>query len=438
MKLNNKGVALSSIIYSILILFLILIFGILSILGSRKLLLDKTKNNVLDKLNQEDIVENTNYKDPSGANEPELLDGMVPIMYDTSSGSGKWIVASLENKWYSYGDKEWANAVILNEGVSKNIGEEVTESDIALWYVWIPRFKYTLFNTNGGKYTNCTATSSTNTFPKILVTFEKGIDTTGTVSCIQDLDSTLKKTEICSDLTNNGLIDGVSTYTHPAFTLGDKELTGFWIGKFEISGTTSKINILPNKEPLNSVVNSLFNAVKNISSSYNINGDSHMIRNIEWGAVAYLKQSDYGLGITDIARNATSYTGYANSKSTTYYYSSTNGVKASTTGTIYGVYDMAGGFYEYTMGTIESTSFDKKYVDMYNSNNLNRLGDAVIETKSFYSDYVQSFDSTRKWYVRGGYYGASSSYNGVFAYHGSSSNSSLSSYYMTTRAVLTK
>ncbi len=52
MRLNNKGLAVSGIIYSILILFLILIFGILGILGSRKMILDKLKNDVLEQLNQ--------------------------------------------------------------------------------------------------------------------------------------------------------------------------------------------------------------------------------------------------------------------------------------------------------------------------------------------------------------------------------------------------
>ena len=34
--------------------------------------------------------------------------------------------------------------------------------------------------------------------------------------------------------------------------------------------------------------------------------DSHMMKNIEWGTVAYLKQSIYGLGITDIEINSNS------------------------------------------------------------------------------------------------------------------------------------
>lgn len=41
--MNKKGFAVSGMIYAILVLFLILVFSILSILGSRKLTFDKLK-----------------------------------------------------------------------------------------------------------------------------------------------------------------------------------------------------------------------------------------------------------------------------------------------------------------------------------------------------------------------------------------------------------
>lgn len=48
MKLNNKGFAISSVMYIILVLGIILIILTLSLLSSRKLVLDKLKNEVLD------------------------------------------------------------------------------------------------------------------------------------------------------------------------------------------------------------------------------------------------------------------------------------------------------------------------------------------------------------------------------------------------------
>ncbi len=52
MKLNNKGFAISSMLYSILLLFLMLIVGVLAILGNRKVVLDKVKNEIITSLTQ--------------------------------------------------------------------------------------------------------------------------------------------------------------------------------------------------------------------------------------------------------------------------------------------------------------------------------------------------------------------------------------------------
>ena len=56
MKLNNKGFAISSIIYLILVLVIILITITLSILGSRKLIIDKIKDEVLNNIYNDSIL----------------------------------------------------------------------------------------------------------------------------------------------------------------------------------------------------------------------------------------------------------------------------------------------------------------------------------------------------------------------------------------------
>lgn len=56
MKLNNKGFAISSMLYSILLLFLMLIVGVLAMLGNRKVILDKIKNEIIT-----DITQNRSY-----------------------------------------------------------------------------------------------------------------------------------------------------------------------------------------------------------------------------------------------------------------------------------------------------------------------------------------------------------------------------------------
>ena len=99
-----------------------------------------------------------------------------------------------------------------------------------------------------------------------------------------------------------------------------------------------------------------------------------MMKNSEWGAVAYLSQSKYGkygngnymgankeVYINNYWNNSTTMTG-CSSGSTNANYSSTcaytfekenNGTGASTTGMIYGVYDMSGGAFEYVMGKVK-------------------------------------------------------------------------------------
>ena len=368
------------------------------------------------------------YKDNSGANRPKLFNNMVPIKYKNN----KWVVANTSEKWYDYDAKEWANAVVLNSGVTKNVSDEVTEEEISLWYVWVPRYKYTIFNGNNGSVSE----------QLIDVTFENDTERTGTVSCYDNFDEE-NRSEICGDRVYGSVKNNKSTYTHPAFKFGNTELTGFWVGKFEVSGSTSAITIQPNAPSLrNETISSFFTAIQNVKTTYGINNaDSHMLKNMEWGAVAYLKQSKYGLGTTDIAANTNSsyYTGGGTSDAY-----KTN-VAQSTTGNIYGVYDMSGGAWEKVMGNMKNSSNtfyssnagfttapDAKYYDSYkydsSSNTTHargKLGDATKETLAtfgsgtggWYSDYAGFPYSSHSWFVRGCnyYYGT---FAGVFYFSG--------------------
>ena len=56
MKLNNKGFALTSIVYMLIVLFLMLLLLILSNLAQRKVVLDKLKYDVKIKLGQGGVV----------------------------------------------------------------------------------------------------------------------------------------------------------------------------------------------------------------------------------------------------------------------------------------------------------------------------------------------------------------------------------------------
>ena len=359
------------------------------------------------------------YTDNSGANTPKLFNNMVPIKYENN----KWLVADLYSKWYDYNSKQWANAIVLNSGVTKNVGDEVTEEEISLWYVWLPRYKYTIFNGNKGNVSE----------QLINITFENGVDKTGTLRCNDNADGS----ETCTDNTYGSIVNGKSTYTHPAFKFGNTNLTGFWVGKFEVSGSTSTITVKPNVTSLrNQTVSSFFTAIQNVKTTYGINNaDSHMMKNMEWGAVAYLKQSKYGLGTTDIAvnDNASYYTGGGTSDAY-----KTN-VAQSTTGNIYGVYDMSGGAWEYVMGnyndTISSSGFssmpDKKYYNKYTSS-TGKMGDATMETlktsgtygggDGWYSDFTKFPPTNGQWFYRSGG-NSDAKYAGVFYFYSSGGQS---------------
>ena len=407
------------------------------------------------------------YNDGTGANVPDLLNKMVPIKYDGTN----WIYADIYTNWYDYNNKQWANAVVLNTGVDKKVGDIISESDVALWYVWLPRYKYTIFNGNNESVPE----------QVINVTFEKNTNTTGSVKCTNNIDGT----EGCIDKNFNYIKNNSSTYTHPAFTFGSRELTGIWVGKFEISTTDTTCNNTPSVSNCNKIsvvtikpgvssfryasLSNFFYSIQNISEDYEItDGDSHMLKNMEWGAVAYLKQSKYGLGTTDIGINNNSnyITGCgapteSASSTTCNKYNTATGMLASTTGNIYGVYDMSGGAYEYVMGNMKNSSNefysnsagftntpDSKYYDTYkygegtqtNYHERGKLGDATKETLTnfnynaggWYKDHSYFVKDSYSWLSRGGGYSGTSSV-GIFYFSGV--NGGTSNYY-SSRAVL--
>ena len=317
--------------------------------------------------------------DVSGANTPDLVQGLIPVMYNGS----KWVKADSENtnetyKWYDYNNKLWANAVLVTSTnrstyQSANPGTTITESDILAYYVWIPRYKYKVWNINKVIGTDSYNAQTTG----IDIVFESEKESTGTISCNYDFTVTEGSglSETCTG--NNG-----DYYTHPAFTFGSDNIRGFWIGKFELTGNSSKLTVLPNVSSLRSqTISSFSTMIQNIQISGNIYGlstsraktDSHMLTNYEWGAVAYLTNSKYGRctdgSCTEVTMNNcekyitgigadTVSDNYSSTTCTnaTNKYNGTKGVLASTTGNITGVYDMNEGTSEYVMGNMSSAS----------------------------------------------------------------------------------
>lgn len=340
-------------------------------------------------------------------NNPYLEDtGLVPVLI-TSTGEVKTIAQNTVD-WFDYVD----TSVTGKENTSKWANAQTKEG--SLW-VWIPRFAYRITDndlsdkTQGGK---------------IEIVFLKG-----TTNQYEAEDGTEK------EATQNG-------YTiHPAFQNGqttgyqngewNKEIPGFWIAKFEAGyagqanneatgkdsnityqtiqgndgsnigeitnyyyGTrTTKTKVKypifqANKPSMNQIgIDTAFNLCKDFNKENNPYGltskiDSHLTKNSEWGAVAYLAHSCYGRNGKEITINnitvnnqntIQAITGYAantisaNQNTTTlsnatsknvpnaYSWEQPQGVLASTTGNVTGIYDLSGGLTEWVAGFISVT-----------------------------------------------------------------------------------
>ena len=395
-------------------------------------------------------------------------------------------------------------------------------NDILTMQVWIPRYKYKVWNYNSDG-------TKTSNEQQIEITFENGTAKTGEIFCQDAISGTdgdpsetckLKATNsTCTDATCNN-----KTYTHPAFTFGNEEIKGFWIGKFEVSATTSLdlttisykeeninenvvtdkiayynnedvvVKKLPHEPESDSYCTTLYDGtmistcsatyfsltkpniyswrygvvklyedsimnMKSSNSSYGLSSstDTHMIKNSEWGAVAYLSHSKYGtcidgtcteIGINNNSNFTTGCGAAAGSaKSTTCNaYNTATGMLASTTGNIYGVYDMSGGAWEHTMANIVSNDgttmipngsgyttttypnvkyYDKySYSTSYSSRIRSKLGDGIKEvykgSSGWYSDNSSLAYSVSPWFARGGSYsnGASAGVLNSVSSHG--------------------
>jgi hypothetical protein len=419
---------------------------------------------------------------------------MLPVVYKTD-------LATANIEWANYDNKKWANAITLVDNKTnlnsydqdgtrytngsgtytpleyyKNhalIGTEISEDDILGYWVYIPRYEYQVCRPNASDSITLSAGQcqdgngndvlSTATPYLFNINFQKSNQKTA--------------------------FDGATVggwATHPAFTFGNTELNGLWIGKFEASNpTTSRVAVAENIYFKPNQLGVSYNSVSDqFTMSRNIGSDgtnahnlatlvSTMLKNDQWGAIAYLTTSVYGRGTSemyvnncdsDVNNNAiggdtfNDHTGWggassncsiltASSLTSVNVYNGTNGIHASTTDNVYGIYDMSGGNWEYVMGnynqTIRSSGFstlpDTKYYNnypssiftnnSYTSNNDQCTwatcgGHALHETKtqqsvsssdqSWGSDYSHFVGSSSPWFLRSGS-PLSGSSAGVFA-----------------------
>ena len=439
MKEQNKerGITLVALVITIIILLILATISIQSLTNTglfakAQEAKEKTKNaeenqaKILneyeDELNKY-VSDNKNKTDWTGkVNKPKLMTGMTAIKFNEPTGDEKAKEGSTvkttdtDTTWYDYDAKKWANA---------------QTEDGSMW-VWIPRYAYKV-------------NADTKTFDVVFLIgttddyYENGVRKTAKRQTKADetVDTTTGYT-VHPAFTNESSIG----YANGGW---NQELAGIWVAKFEAGYATSNGNSAPKKAssvnysqtsvwaqsaetggkdgplPARNWIDGVYGSTKtsikyptfqglaysmnyinhndafNISRALTENGniyglsrsttDSHLMKNSEWGAVAYLAQSKYGLNGTNIYINnanlrnsqtsAYAITGCAgetedaaelgvkidnstkkpvstdNTKKI-YTWTQANGTKASTTGTIYGIYDMSGGAWEKTASLVNN------------------------------------------------------------------------------------
>ena len=336
------------------------------------------------------------WSDEKGVNTPAIKDNMELVKWDEDKQE---FVTDKTNSSYDYNNQQWANAKITVDGIES-------------YFVWIPRYEYKItYNTPG--------------------TPEDG----GTIDI-----KFIKTSQTTAD-------DGYTI--HPAFRDGestsyangewDSEIPGIWIGKYEsslvkksdqssvITDDIDTGNILLSDHTdlalavqegkyawAGLTIGNMYTNAINYAKALN----SHMLKNSEWGAVAYLSWSDYGRAGTEISVNDNSQGDFLTAEGDIEANSN-----QSTTGNVYGIYDMSGGNIEYVAGYYNGSTREfletngssfaneggksTRYATAYTGDTTEtdyKKGDATYETKGWNNDFSYFAYSDNPFFVRGGYY----------------------------------
>jgi len=471
---NSSGITLIALVVTIVVLIILatisinVVFSENGIIKKAQLAKDiqanatKAEEESMDKLLDNyanlmgtPVVNPEEYKDNTLPIVPKVAEGMTKVKYNSTTG--KWEkVTDIEEEWYDYGKKEWAN-VVLGDATFNEDGT-LDETKPYSQLVWIPRFAYKItsqYHTEGTGAGN------------IEVAFIDGSN--------KDKSGTTYSTTYPSATNGGGMSDFV---VHPAFDYDGKHLTGFWMGKFESSNTNCTTSVATGKVTYtgsevmcvranvtswrNISISDSFTTCLNMNKAnnpYKLSSsdsvvDPHMVKNTEWGAVAYLSKSKYGKETEEvfinnssdyITGNAGNTANAAEAAGVTNAYHTANGMKASTTGNITGIYDMSGGNWERVAAyvpngheNLENYGVDlvngvAKYKEVYQAEKQwteaspdtaaehyalsipakGKYGDAVYETSSksvdpwkdsWYSDYSGFPYSGAPFFCRGGRY----------------------------------
>lgn len=322
------------------------------------------------------------------------------------------------------GYDEFTPMTIKEYYLSKPVGTKINNEDVNSYFVWIPRFKYKLWNATGENNID-----TYNAYQiGIDIVFEKDNESSGVIYCenLECYSDELKITKITQN-------DNGKYYTHPAFKNLDEELSGIWVSKYEVSNNNQTIESKPNNEVwTNNYLSSFYKSIKKIGNNYS------MIKNTEWGAITYLSHSKYGVCQNNNCQTITPNTTYV----------SGNNLYDTTTGNIYGVYDMAGSATEFTMSNytdnpnelsltnsnFQNTPISNNDYNLYYNNGF-ILGDATkelsLESGIWYNSTNNFINSTNNWLARGGI--AKNEFASIYSYN---ATTDIISEYITTRMII--
>ena len=370
----------------------------------------------------------TNNNIINNPNAPVLTAGnesMTPQIW--SEEEQKFVDADVNSNWYNYTEGEgdhktskWANAKTANES----------------YFVWIPRYAYRITYYKSGTeepvgYYDGYGLWMADT-GKVKYKIDEGVETVkgkdGELYIVhpafmKDTGKTAKDGTVLPDYDRGGW---------------SENLAGFWIAKYEMSGIGATLKSTfgvqsQGSQKIGEQYTSARQATYGYSGQEGADGNtsfmnSHMIKNSEWGAVAYLTHSVYGRNRNEITKNGNS-SYYTGGGTGTAYIANT---AQSTTGNTYGVYDMSGGANEraaaynntgsnvtaYGWTGLTSRTPSSRYATRYYNETgtatgtaiyqVGKIGDATKETYlgtgnySWYNDHAGFAYDSLPFFQRGG------------------------------------
>ena len=465
---KEKGITLIALVVTIIVLIILAGVSINLVLGENGIVnkAQKAKENMeLAQIEEEkelnELYAQLEAESPENkinkANAPKLLTGMTPIKFEMPTATAMGTVVQTTAKdtdWYEYG----TTYDEANNTTTKRWANTQTE-DGSMW-VWIPRFAYKI-------------TGETIDVKFLIGTSDNYYDEEGNIQTAQRQKTTDQIIDSTKEYTVHPAFTNESSINY-ANGGWDKELTGIWVAKFAAGyasgnnsapvkssnenysqstsyvqateSTTGKDGNLDARNWLDGIYGSKTTSIKyptfqgttyamnyiNHSDAYKIaraltddgniyglssnTANSHLMKNSEWGAVAYLSKSQYGQNNKEITTNninldsggrkrtetagktgvdsvyavtgcssnttdttnnkitianlnsATGDTGVTGSNGTAYKWNQKTGQNASTTGTIYGIYDISGGVWERTAdfvsnGNVNLLEYGKSLLD---------------------------------------------------------------------------